>query len=53
MVDIQHIECKNQQKTSPNRLNIVRYKEIGVKELNSGVKMFTGNSQIAVLAVAL
>ena len=36
--------AKSQQKMSSNRQNIVPYKEIGVKELNSGVKMFTGNS---------
>jgi len=29
MVDIQPIQCKNQQKTSSNRRNIVPHKEIG------------------------
>jgi len=37
MVDIQHIECKNQQKTFSNRQNIVPYKAIGANELNFDV----------------
>jgi len=41
---IQHIEFKNQQKTSSNRRNIIPDKEIGVEESNSGVKIFTRNS---------
>jgi len=49
MVDIQHIECKNQQITSSNH-RIVPHKEIGVTESNSGVTIFTGNLQIAVSA---
>jgi len=44
MVDIQYIECKNQQETYSNRRNIVCYNEIMVKLSNSGVKIFTGNS---------
>ena len=32
MADIQLIQCKNQQKTSSYRQNIVPYKEIGIKE---------------------
>jgi len=44
-MDIQHIEYKHQQKTSSNRRNIVPYKEIiRIKEPNSGVTVFTGNS---------
>jgi len=52
MADIQLIQCKNQQKTSSNRGNIVLYKEIGVKESNGGVRILTGSSQIAVSAHA-
>jgi len=44
MMDLQHIECKNQQKTSSNRQNIVPCKEIWVKELNIGVKRLTESS---------
>jgi len=43
MVDNQHIQCKTQQKTSSNRQNIAPCKEIGVKESNSNVKIFTKN----------
>jgi len=43
MVDMQHIECKNHQKTSSNRRSVVPCKEIGVKESN--VKILTGSSQ--------
>jgi len=32
MADIQLIQCKNQQKTSSYRRNIVPYKEIGIKD---------------------
>jgi len=39
---------KKQQKMSSNGRNIVPRKEIWVKESNAGVKVFTGNSQIAV-----
>jgi len=48
MVDIQHIECRNQQKTSSNRRNIVPHKEISVKESNAGVIILTGSSYIAI-----
>jgi len=48
MMDIPHIKCKNQQKMSSNRRNNVWCKEIGIKESHSGVKIFTGNSYIAV-----
>jgi len=34
MADIQLIQCRNQQKTSSYRRNIVPYKEIGIKESN-------------------
>jgi len=44
MADIQHIQCKNQQKTSSNRRNIVPHKEIGIKESNASVIIFTGSS---------
>jgi len=44
MVDIQHIQCKNQQKTSSSRQNIIPYKEIGIKESNAGFGIFTGSS---------
>jgi len=37
MVDIQHIESRNQQKTSSNRRNIVICKEIGAKKSNADV----------------
>ena len=39
MADIQITHCKNQQKTSSNRGNIVPFKEIGVKESNGDVKI--------------
>jgi len=42
MADIQHIQCKNQQKTSSNRRNIVPYMEIAVKESNAGARFLTG-----------
>jgi len=38
MADIQLIQCKNQQKTSSYRGNIVPYKEIRIKESNDDVK---------------
>jgi len=44
MADIQIIQCKNQQKTSSNRRNIVLYKEIWVKESNVDVRILTGSS---------
>jgi len=44
MADIQLVQWKNQQKTSSNHRNIVPYKEIGVKELNASVRIFTGSS---------
>jgi len=44
VADIQFIQCKNQQKTSSNRRNIVLYKEIGVKESNGDVRILTGSS---------
>jgi len=44
MADIQLIQCKNQQKTSSNRGNIVPCKEIGVKESNGDVRILTGSS---------
>jgi len=50
MADIQLIQCKNQQKTSPYRRNIVPYKEIGIKESNDDVRTLTGSSQMAVPA---
>jgi len=52
MADIQLIQCKNQQKTSSTRGNVVAYKEIGVKESNDDVKILTGSSQVAVSAHA-
>jgi len=48
LVDIQHIECKNQQKTSSNRRNIFPHDEIGAKESNGGVTILTGSSYVAV-----
>ena len=36
--------CKNQQKTSSYRRNIVPYKEIGIKESNGDVRTLTGSS---------
>jgi len=42
MVDIQLIQCKNQQKTSPYGRNIVPYKEIGIKESSDDVRTLTG-----------
>jgi len=44
MADIQLVQCKNHQKTSSNRRNIVPYKEIGVKESNVDVRISTGSS---------
>jgi len=44
MADFQLIQCKNQEKTSSNRENIVPYKEIGVKEWNGDVRILTGSS---------
>ena len=41
MADIQHIKCKNQRETSPNRRNIALYWEIGVGESNAAVSKFT------------
>jgi len=49
MVDIQLIQCKNQQKTSSCRQNIVPYKEIGIKESNDDVRSLTGSSKMAFL----
>ena len=46
----QLIQCKNQQKTSSNRRNIVPHKKIGVEESNDDVIILTGSSQIAVSA---
>jgi len=43
MADIQLIQCKNQQKTSSYRRNIVPYKEIGIKESNYDVRTLTGS----------
>jgi len=43
-VEFQHIERKNQQQTSSNHRNIVLYKEVGVSESNTGVRIFTGTS---------
>jgi len=43
MADIQLMQCKNQQKTSSNRQNIVPRKEIGVKESNDDVRILTGS----------
>jgi len=39
MADIQLIQCKNQQKTSSYRQNIVSYKELGIKESNDELMM--------------
>jgi len=44
MADIQLIQCKNQQKTSSYRRNILPYKEIGIKELNDDVRTLTRSS---------
>jgi len=44
MADIQLIQCKNQQKTSSYRRNIVPYKEVGIKESNDDVRILTGSS---------
>jgi len=44
MANIQLIQCKNQQKTSSDRGNIMPYKEIGVKESNGDVRIVTGSS---------
>jgi len=44
MADIQHIECKNQQKTFSNRRNIVPYKEIEIKESKGDVRISSGSS---------
>ena len=44
IADIQHIECKNQQKTSSNRRNIIPFKETGVKEWIAGVKILSRSS---------
>jgi len=44
MADIQHIQCKNQQKTCSNRRNIVSHKEVRVKESNGDVRILTGSS---------
>jgi len=52
MADIQLIQCKNQQKMSLNRRNIVPNKEIGVKESNGDVGILTGSSEVAVSAHA-
>jgi len=52
MADIQLIQCKNQQKTSSNRGNIVPHNEIKVEESNGDVRILAGSSQIAVCAHA-
>jgi len=52
MADIQLIICKNQQKMSSSRRNVVPSKEIGVKESNGDVRILTGSSYIAVSAHA-
>jgi len=52
MVDIQLIQCKNQQKMTSNHRNIVDFKEIGVKESNGDVRLFAGSSELAVSAHA-
>jgi len=44
MADVQLIQCKNQQKTSSYRGNIVLYKEIGIKESNKDGRTLTGSS---------
>jgi len=44
MADVQLIQCKNQQKTSSNRGNIMPYKEIWVKESNGDVRILTESS---------
>jgi len=44
MPDIQLIQCKNQQKKSSYRRNIVPYKEIGIKDSNYDVGTLTGSS---------
>jgi len=44
MVDIHLIQCKTQQKTSSNRQNVMLCKEIGVKESNCDVRIFTRRS---------
>jgi len=44
MAHIKLIQCKNQQKTSSNRRNVLPYKEIGVRESNGDVRILTGNS---------
>jgi len=44
MADIQCIQCKNQQKTSSYRGNIVPCKEIGIKESNDDVRTLTRSS---------
>jgi len=46
-VDIYLIRRKNQRKTSSNGINIVLYKEIGVKESNVVVKILTESSRSA------
>jgi len=48
MADIQLIQCKNPQKASSNRRNIVLDKEMGVKKSNGDVTFFSESSQIAV-----
>jgi len=52
MANIKLIQCKNQQKTSSNRGNIVPYKDIGVNESNGDVRVLTGSLQVAVSAHA-
>jgi len=44
MADIELIQCKNQQKTSSSRQNIVPCKEIGANESNGDVRILTGSS---------
>jgi len=53
MADIQLIQCKNQQKTSSNRQNIVPYKEIRVKESNGDFNRNFINSHFCAYAVKM
>jgi len=61
MADIQHIKCKNQRKTSPNRQNFALQQVIGVGESNEArgedettagkSRAHTSNTSAALLAV--
>jgi len=53
MADIQVIQCKNQQKTYAYHRNIVRYKEIGIKESNDDVRTLTACAVKIWLKIAL